>query len=83
MKTFHFDFECGVCKGHRNRNREVLMCIFDENVTDNITSNLACHCCSEMLEYGKICNESEYDSLCKAQKQIHCIFAFLISHTKS
>ena len=76
MKTFHFDFECGVCKEHRNRKREVLMCIFDENVTDNITSYLACHCCSEMLEYEKIYNENEYDSLCKAQKQIHCIFAF-------
>ena len=36
---------------------EVLMCIFDENVTDNITSYLACHCCSEMLEYEKIYNE--------------------------
>ena len=52
------------------------MCIFDENVTDNITSYLACHCCSDMLEYEKIYNENEYDSLCKAQKQIHCIFAF-------
>ena len=36
MKTCHFDFECGVCKEHRNRKREVLMCILDEDVTDNI-----------------------------------------------
>ena len=50
------------------------MCIFDENVTDNITSYLACHSCSEILEYEKIYNEEKYDRLCKAQKQIHCIF---------
>ena len=74
MKTFHCDFECGVWTGHRNRKREALMCIFDENVTDNITSYLACHSCSEILEYEKIYNEEKYDRLCKAQKQIHCIF---------
>ena len=76
MKTFRFDFECGVCKEHRNRKREALMCIFDENVTDNITSYLACHSCSEILGYEKIYNEDKYDRLCKAQKQIHCIFTF-------
>ena len=74
MKTFRFNFECGVCKEHRNRQREVLMCIFDENVTDIITSYLACHCCSEILEYEKIYNQDKYSQLCKAEKQIHCIY---------
>ena len=77
MKTFRFNFECGVCKEHRNRNREVLMCVFDENITDNITSYLSCHCCSEILEYEKIYNQDKYDRLCKAEKQIHCIFNFV------
>ena len=74
MKTFRFDFECGVCKEHRNRKREVLMCIFDENITDNITSYLSCHCCSEILEHEKIYSQDKYNKLCKAEKQIHCIF---------
>ena len=52
------------------------MCIFDENVTDNIASHLACHCCSEILEYEKIYNQDKHNKLCKAQKQIHCIFSF-------
>ena len=77
MKTFSFDFECGVCKEHRNRKREVLMCIFDENITDNITSYLACHCCSEILEYETIYDQDKYNKLCKAEKQIHCIFNFV------
>ena len=76
MKTFRFDFECEVCKAHRNRKREALMCIFDENITDNITSYLACHSCSEILEYEKIYNEDRYKRLCKVEKQIHCIFNF-------
>ena len=74
MKTFRFDFECGVCKEHRNRKREVLMCIFEENITDNITSYLSCHCCSEILEYEKVYNQDKYNKLCKAEKQVHCIF---------
>ena len=77
MKIFRFDFECGVCKEHRNRKREVLTCIFDENITDNITSYLSCHCCSEILEYEKIYNQDKYNKLCKAEKQIHCIFNFV------
>ena len=74
MKTFHLDRECGVCKEHRNRKREVLMCIFDENITDNITSYLTCNCCSKILEYEKIYDQDKYNRLCKAEKQIHCIF---------
>ena len=74
IKTFNLDLECGVRKEHRNRKREVLMCIFDENITDNITSHLACHCCSEILEYEKIYSQDKYNKLCKAEKQIHCIF---------
>ena len=77
MKTFHLDFDCGVCKEHRNRKREVLMCIFDETVTDNITSYLSCHCCSDILEYEKIYSQDKYNKLCKAEKQIHCIFNFV------
>ena len=77
MKTFHLDFDCGVCKEHRNRKRVVLMCIFDENITDNITSYLSCHCCSEILEYEKIYSQDKYNKLCKAEKQIHCIFNFV------
>ena len=50
------------------------MCIFDENITDNITSYLSCHRCSEILEYEKIYNQDKYNKLCKAEKQIHCIF---------
>ena len=73
MKTLHLDLECGVCKEHRNRKREALMCIVDENITDNITSYLTCHCCSEILEYEKIYNKGKYNKLCKAEKQIHCI----------
>ena len=76
MKTFHLDRECGVCKEHRNRKREVLMCIFDENISDNITSYLTCNCCSEILEYEKIYDQDKYNRLCKAEKQIHCIFTF-------
>ena len=64
MKTFRFDFECGVCKEHRNRKREVLMCIFDDNITDNITSYLSCHCRSEILEYETICDQDKYNKLC-------------------
>ena len=37
-KTFDFDFECSVRKAHRNIKREVLMCVFDENVADKTTS---------------------------------------------
>ena len=77
MKTFHSDLECEVCKEHRNRKREALMRIFDENFTDNITSDLACHCCSEILEYEKIYNQDKYNELCKAEKQMHCIFKFV------
>ena len=77
MKTFHLDLECGECKEHRNRKREALMRIFDENTTDKITSYLACHCCSEILEYEKIYNQDKYDRLCKAQKQIHSTFNFV------
>ena len=77
MKTFRFDFECEVCEEHRNRKREVLMCIFDENITDNITSYLSYHCCSEILEYETIYDQDKYNKLCKAEKQIHCIFNFV------
>ena len=68
MKTFRFDFECGACKEHRNRKRDALMCIFDENIAENITSYLACHCCSEILEYEEIYNQDKYNKLCKAEK---------------
>ena len=53
------------------------MCMFDENITDNITSYLSCHCCSEILEYEKIYDQDKYNKLCKAEKQIHCIFNLL------
>ena len=53
------------------------MCIFDENIAENITSYLACHCCSEILEYEEIYNQDKYNKLCKAEKQIHCIFNFV------
>ena len=76
-ETFEFELECAVCKEHRNRKREVLMCILDENISDNITSYLVCSRCSQMLEYEKVYGGQKYNILSKVQKQIHAIFTFI------
>ena len=53
-KTFDYDFECSVRKAHRNIKREVLMCVFDANVADNIASYPTVQKCWSMRRFTAI-----------------------------
>ena len=73
MKTFNFDFECCMCKGHRQRKAEALNCIFVEGITNNITWFLSCYKCVEMRECDIEYQKPLFKDYNKIERQINCI----------
>ena len=82
MKTFNFDFECCMCKGHRQHKAEALNCIFIEGITNNITSFLSCYKCVEMHECERDDQKLRYEDYTETEKQINCIINKPHNHYK-
>ena len=71
-----------MCEGHRQRKAEALNDMFNEDITNKITSFLSCYKCVEMHGREREYKKLRYKDYTKTEKQIHYIVNTSHNHYK-